>query len=105
MLKYYAAEKAVIIGSPMGDREQFWAERGMSFELPNSGYFINYATAYHDWANGCAEHPYCYTLNTMHEVPAGSLAPQIVLDPAYADYAEGRDVVLDWIRLDRAGAE
>ncbi|MGF1454934.1 MAG: hypothetical protein ACFB6R_06100 [Alphaproteobacteria bacterium] len=104
MLKYYGGEKSVIIGTPMGDRGQFWAERGMSFVLPNSGYAINYATGYHDWEKGCTGEPYCFTLNQIHEVPAGSLAPQIRLAPTFADYTAGRDVVMDWV-LDDQGIE
>ena len=97
MIKYYGGQKAIIVGSPMGDREQFWAERGMGFELPNSGFPINYATGYHDWEKGCKGEKYCYTLNLEHEVPAGSLRPSHIIDPTYAEYASGRDKVMDWI--------
>lgn len=97
MLKYYGGDKSIIIGEPAGDREQFWAERGMFLQLPNTEYYINYATGYHDWANGCKGEPYCFTLNEIHEVPAGSLTPSVTLAPTYADYAAGRDVVMDWI--------
>lgn len=97
MLKYYGGDKSVIIGAPMGDRDQFWAETGMSFALPNSGFHINYATGYHDWNAGCESHPYCYTLNRRYQVPAGSLLPSVLLEPTFADYASGQDIVLDWI--------
>ncbi len=97
MLKYYGGEKSVIIGTPMGDRGQFWAERGLSLVLPNSGYYINYATGYHDWEKGCEGEPYCYTMNLIHQVPAGSLAPQVLRLQTFADYVSGRDVVVDWI--------
>ena len=97
LLKYYGGEKSVIVGAPMGDREQFWAESGMAFRLPNSGYRINYATGYHDWAAGCEGHPYCFAQNLIHGVPAGSLAPAVVIEPTYADYASGHDIVMDWI--------
>lgn len=97
MLKYYGGDKAIIIGTKMGDRGQFWAERGMGFKLPNSKFPINYATGYHDWEKGCTGQEYCFTFNLEHEVPAGSLKPSKVIDPAYADYASGKDVVMDWI--------
>ena len=93
MLKYYGGEKSSIIGSPMGDREHFWTERGMDFQLPNSGFGVGYATGYHDWANGCEEHPYCHTQALIHGVKAGSLAPSPIIEPEYSDYAAGRDVV------------
>ena len=97
MLKYYSGDRAIIVGEEMGDREQFWAERGTSFRLPNSGYYINYATGYHDWKKGCKGEPYCFTMNEMHEVPAGSLSPEVVLTSSFGEYQNGQDVVLDWI--------
>ncbi|WDI31269.1 hypothetical protein PUV54_15060 [Hyphococcus flavus] len=98
-LKYYGGEKSVIIGEQNGDREQFWAERGpLPFELPNSGFSINYSTGYHDWANGCADrHEYCFTQNIIHEVPAGSLAPDVMIAPTFADYASGGDLIMNYI--------
>lgn len=98
-LKYYGGENAIIIGSPMGDAEQFWAERGpLPFELPNSKFSVSFATGYHDWANGCAgKHEYCFSQNLVHEVPAGSLQPAIPLDATYADYASGQDIIMDYI--------
>lgn len=101
MLKYYGGEKTMIVGTPMGDREQFWAERGMGFQLPNSEYYINYATGYHDWEKGCTGQEYCFTFNLEHEVPAGSLAPNQIVDPSYAEYASGRDIVMDWVISDQ----
>ena len=97
LLKYYGGEKSVIIGSPMGDREQHWADGGLPFRLPNSDIQVGYATGYHDWANGCAEHPYCFTQVLKHGVKAGSLTPNPIIEPQCADYAAGRDVVMEWI--------
>ncbi|MEM9233107.1 MAG: hypothetical protein AAGA69_02575 [Pseudomonadota bacterium] len=102
MLKYYGAEKSIIVGSPMGDRPQFWAETGRTFRLPNSGYRINYATGYHDWENGCEGIKYCFTQNLIHGVPAGSLEPRMQIWPTYADYATGQDIVMDWVISDQA---
>ena len=103
MLKYYGGDKSMIVGTSMGDRAQFWAERGLPFELPNSKFYINYATGYHDWENGCTGHPYCYTLNEIHEVPAGSLEPVRLIDPTFADYAAGIDPIMDWILSEHVG--
>ena len=105
-LKYYGGEKSVIVGEPMGDIGQFWAETGFPFELPNSGYGVNYATGYHDWENGCAgKHEFCFSQNLKHEVPAGSLLPAMPVSPTYADYASGRDVVMERIVADIKGEE
>lgn len=97
-LKFYGGEKSVLIGEPMGDVGQFWAETGFPFTLPNAGYRVSYATGYHDWENGCADsHEYCFSQNILHEVPAGSLLPMEPVAPTYADYASGRDVVMERI--------
>ena len=97
LLKYYGGEKTMIIGAPMGDREQYWGERGLPFVLPNSGFSVGYATGYYDWANGCEDHPYCYTQFLKHGVAAGSLTPSHMIEPTYADYAAGRDIVMEWV--------
>lgn len=101
MLKYYSGNRGIIIGEQMGDREQFWAERGTDFQLPNSGYYINYATGYHDWEKGCKGEPYCFTMNEMHEVPAGSLAPEVDIPQDFASYLRGEDLVMTWIEQQR----
>ena len=97
MLKYNSGDRAVIVGEHMGDREAFWAERGSDFQLPNSNYYINYATGYHDWEKGCKGEPYCFTMNELFEVPAGSLAPEVTLAQDFDSYARGEDVVMAWI--------
>lgn len=97
MLKHYGGPRVAMIGTPMGDREQFWAEWGMDFRLPNSGYRVIYTTGYHDWANGCAEHPYCFPQVVKYGVAADSLAPDHHIEPTYADYAAGRDVLMEWV--------
>lgn len=105
-LKHYGRDKAVIIGAPMGDDEQFWAETGLPFALPNSKFRISYATGYHDWENGCTgKHEYCFDQNLIHEVPAGSLALNVLLEPTYADYASGRDIVMDYVLSRKTGRE
>ena len=97
MLKYYGGERAIVVGEPMGDGAQFWAERGTPFTLPNSGFGIGYATAYHDWANGCEDHQHCYTQAQIHGVPAGDFSPSVIIEVDYASYAAGRDPVMEWV--------
>ena len=97
LLKYHGGEKVIIVGSPMGGREQFWGERGLDFRLPNSEFFVGYATGYHDWANGCQDHPYCFTQFLKHGAAVGSLAPTHIIEPTYADYVAGQDVVMEWV--------
>jgi hypothetical protein len=91
-LKHFAADRATIIGEPMGDRPNFWAEGGRVI-LPNSKILVRYSTAYHDWANGCGllDVFRCFFLNYRDGVAAGSLAPAIVTSPSFAEYARGFD--------------
>jgi len=69
----------------------------MSFKLPNSGTYVNYATGYHDWNKGCNDHKYCFTFNRIHGVAAGSLATNVTIETSYADYQNGNDPVIDWV--------
>ncbi|MEP3889195.1 MAG: hypothetical protein ABJN69_01940 [Hellea sp.] len=101
LFKRYVPEKTLLIGQPMGDYGQFWAERGMSFKLPNTGYNINYATGYHDWEKGCtATHKYCFPRNARHDGIEVSLKPDALITPSYQDYASGRDIVMEWVLAD-----
>lgn len=99
LLKQYAPDQTIIIGQPMGDRPQFWAERGRgAFILPNSGYFVSYATGYHDWEKGCRKtHEFCFPPNKKHDADIGSLELDKLLQPSYGDYKSGQDVVLEWV--------
>jgi hypothetical protein len=102
-LKYFAGKRAVIVGEEMGDAPQFWAE-GRRAELPNLGVRISYATAWHDWKNGCAwrEIGFCYWLNYLVGVPAGDLSPMIVAPIRFADYIKGEDTVMKAIAAHQA---
>ena len=105
LLKQYAPDKTFLIGEPMGDRPQFWAERGKPFVLPNSGYWINYSTGYHDWENGCADtHKFCFPPNKRYDAKIGLLALDAVVEPTYRDYTSGRDLVMERIMQEQTEA-
>jgi len=97
-IKKYAGNRAVIVGEPMGDRAQFWAERGSSFILPNSRQYLRYSTGYHDWEKGCTEDesPHCFPASRDEAVDIGSLAVDEFIQPTFAQYAAGEDPVLEW---------
>ena len=103
-LKYYGADRTTVVGLPFGDRGQFWAE-GRQLTLPNSGLEVQYTTSWHDWENGCslAQIGTCYLFNYLWIVPAGSLAPNVVIEQTIADYLAGRDTLMDWVIADAAG--
>jgi hypothetical protein len=95
-LRYFAGDRALQVGEPMGDRGRFWGE-GDRVILPNSKIVVHYATAYHDWENGCAleQITTCFLLNYIYGVAPGTLTPQVTASPRFAYYASGRDMVMD----------
>ncbi|WP_209346784.1 hypothetical protein [Pontixanthobacter sp. CEM42] len=98
LIKQYAPQQTMIIGEPMGDRPQFWAERGQPFILPNSGYYIGYATGFHDWERPCgSEIEYCFPPAQREAAEIESLSLDQLIQPTFADYATGNDLVLDWV--------
>lgn len=97
LIKQHAPNRTVIIGEPMGDRPQFWAERGQQFVLPNSGYHIGYATGFHDWERRCADEvQYCFPPNRRNAADIGHLKVDVPIQPTFAQYAAGLDPVLTW---------
>jgi hypothetical protein len=95
--KYFAGARARIVGERVGDRDQFWSERGPLLVLRNSKIALHYATGRHDWVNGCYALD-CYWLDFFYQVPARDLKPEIEMRWSFADYAEGRDTVLEHVR-------
>ncbi|HXS52982.1 MAG TPA: hypothetical protein VN782_10660 [Usitatibacter sp.] len=93
LAKHFAGPRAVIVGSPVGDRLEFWAE-GTPATLPNSRIRIGVSTGYHDWAHGCRALA-CWWPNFYYDVAGGDLAPAIAVRWTFADYARGIDTVLE----------
>lgn len=83
-----------IIGEPVGDRLDYWAEGG-NIILPNSGISAHFANGAHRYSGAdCPDENYCLQLEI------DSLAPDIPLSPTWSDYIAGRDAVLDRIIAD-----
>ena len=93
MLKANGGDRAILVGETMGDGGRFWAE-GAICTLPNSGVEIRYATGFHDWTTGCSDPDRCFWPVAAFGVKNASLEPQIRVEPTFADYAAGRDPVL-----------
>ncbi|MGE4248474.1 MAG: hypothetical protein AB7F09_03740 [Parvibaculaceae bacterium] len=95
-IRFFAGERATQVGEPMGDRGQFWGE-GDRIALPNSKIAVRYATAYHDWENGCSleQITTCFLFNYVYGTAPGPLTPQVAASPRFAYYASGRDMVMD----------
>jgi hypothetical protein len=93
MLKGHSGDRVTLIGEIMGDDSRFWAEN-RDVTLPNSRIALSYSTGFHDWTGGCAD-PQCYWPVVAFGTRTASLEPVVRIEPNFADYAAGRDPVLD----------
>ena len=93
MLKANGGDRTVLIGETMGDANRFWAEGG-NIALPHSEIEVRYSDGFHDWAAGCSDLDTCYWAAVAFGVRHISLAPEVYVEPTFADYAAGRDPVL-----------
>lgn len=90
-----APDRTLLVGEPVGDRLQFWAE-GWAYTLPNSGFRARYSTGYYDFQNGCEGLFRCHW-GSWHIFPI--LVDDLDLDIAapltFDAFAAGRDPALD----------
>jgi hypothetical protein len=93
--KHFLGPRAHIVGETMGDRNPFWTDGGPPLVLRNSGIAIGHAYFKQDWANGCYEPTLCNPLQWLYGVAAGDLSPEVTVGWSFADYAAGRDTVLE----------
>lgn len=93
--KHFVGSRAHIVGEIAGDRNPFWATGGAALVLRNSGIAINHAYFKQDWVNGCRDIETCYPGQFFYGVAAGDLSPEITVGWRFADYAAGRDTVMD----------
>jgi hypothetical protein len=92
---HFLGNRAHIVGEAVGDHEPFWTDGGPPLVLRNSGIAIGHAYFKQDWANGCYEPTLCNPLQWLYGVAAGELAPEVRVGWSFADYAAGRDTVLE----------
>ncbi len=104
-----AGERGVLVGAPMGDDMQFWAEGGGTpMRLPNSDIRVYVSTGYHDWENGCSDWSRCFWINTLFGVAVGPVEVDLPAALTYADYARGIDTGMEAIfaaEAERQGVE
>jgi hypothetical protein len=81
---------AMIVGEPVGDHLDFWAEGG-NLLLPNSKLTVHYSNAFHAHSQRDypAFKPYFGDLNVS------TLSPDVKVETAWADYVAGRDPLFD----------
>lgn len=103
MAKEAAPDRTILVGEPIGDRLQFWAE-GWWFRLPNSGFRARYSTGFYDLQNGCEGLFICHW-GSLHIFPVivDDLDIDIPAPLTFEAYAAGRDPAMDAILADIGG--
>ncbi len=99
-LKQAAGDRLTIVGEPIGDRLEFWAE-GDILELPGLGAMILYATERHNYLTGCPETD-CHAAVRNHPIRVRSLQPDLPVTLRWADFQAGRDPAMLAIARDIA---
>lgn len=90
------AGDVTIVGEPVGDAMDFWAEGG-NIRLPYSGLDAHFANGFHSYSTApCPAGTPCLDMSSP------SIAPDIRIAARWADYAAGRDPVMDAIAADLA---
>jgi hypothetical protein len=93
-VKEAAAERAVIVGEPVGDRLDFWSEGGGGC-LPHEKLCFHYATGRHRYDGPCSDWRTCYWLNWLFPVRVATLEPDETAPLTFADYVALRDPAFD----------
>ena len=94
VLKDTGGERVVLAGDTIGDHAEFWSE-GRSVTLPRSGVTVDTAMRRHNWEQACADVATCYWANTAFGPKGISLETTMRVPVKFADYAAGRDPVLE----------
>jgi hypothetical protein len=92
-LKTLGRKQVTLVGEPVGDRLDFWAE-GNSFVLPNSFMTVHYCSARHDYHGRCTD-PDCFWLNMFYPVHVDTLDPDVPAPLTFAAYRELRDPAME----------
>jgi hypothetical protein len=103
LLKGSAPDRTRFVGEHPSDNAAFWAE-GDDMTTP-SGIVLHYADGFHDWGRGCRDLTQCFWPVAFHGTAIGDLDPDIPIEVTFADYAAGRDPVLDAALADLTAEE
>jgi hypothetical protein len=94
-LKQSGAGRVTIVGEPIGDHLEFWAE-GQLLELPVSKAVLLFATERHDYRTGCPQAD-CHDSIRRHPIRVRTLEPDVLAPITFADFRAGRDPALDTV--------
>jgi hypothetical protein len=95
-LKQAAPSRVTIVGEPIGDHLEFWAE-GDFMQLPVSKAALLAATERHNYMTGCSEAD-CHSSIRKHPIRVQSLEPDIAAPLTYSDYRAGHDPAIEAVR-------
>jgi hypothetical protein len=88
------AGNVTLVGEPVGDDLDFWAEGG-NIILPNSGLYAHFANTPHRYSPApCPEGLFCFDLN------APDVSPDIAVYMSWSEYRKGHDPSLQAILTD-----
>ncbi len=82
-LKQAGGDQVCIVGEPVGDRLDFWAEGGQ-FTLPNSFLTVGYAAGRYIYDGACRDRNQCSWLADRFPVHVSTLAPDIAAPLTFA---------------------
>jgi hypothetical protein len=99
-LRQAAGDRLTIVGEPIGDRLEFWAE-GDIMQLPGLGAMLLYTTERHNYVTGCPE-PDCHAAIRNHPIRVVTLEPDLPATMTFAAFRAGRDPAMEAI-LGRIG--
>jgi hypothetical protein len=90
------AGDVTIVGEPVGDAMDFWAEGG-NIRLPYSGLDVHFANGFHSYSTAP-----CPAGTPCLEMSSSSIAPDIPVAMRWEDYVAGRDPVMEAVAADLA---
>lgn len=93
-LKQAAPGRVVIVGEPVGDRLQFFAE-GRPITLTHSKEMVLSATERHDYQTGCRQMDDCHRNVVTRPIAVKTLDPDIAAPWTIDDYVAGRDPAME----------
>jgi hypothetical protein len=93
-LEQAAPDRVTIVGEPVGDRLDFFAEGGL-VTLPHSGLVLSYSTARHDYRNGCRERTDCHPPVVRYPIAVPTLEPDLPTPWTIEAYLAGRDPAIE----------
>ena len=89
-----APERVTIVGEPVGDRLNFFAE-GKSVMLAHSKEYVLPATERHDYRHGCRSHDDCHRPVVTRPIAVPSLDPDIAAPWTIEAYRAARDPAME----------